>query len=154
VKNGLVEPSLEAHPPERRYVARTPVRVHREIPVRVLNATRPDQLTKGSPPAHCTPLKLVTPHDVEQPPVRDTTPMLQDMIAAAKPNLSDTESREMEELTEYGNIFAMDRDYYRQTHRVYHRTDTGKTRPISPSPRRPPSKTGGCGRDAREHATC
>jgi hypothetical protein len=38
--------------------------------------------------------------------------MLQDVIAGAKPNLSDNESREMEELTEYGDIFAMDSDYY------------------------------------------
>jgi hypothetical protein len=35
---------------------------------------------------------LVTPPDVEQPHVWDTTPKLQDMIAAAKPNLSDAES--------------------------------------------------------------
>jgi hypothetical protein len=47
VENGLAEPSTVAHPPEGRYIARTLVRVHREVPVRVLNATGPDQLTKG-----------------------------------------------------------------------------------------------------------
>jgi hypothetical protein len=36
---------------------------------------------------------------------------LQDVIAAVKPNLSDTESRDLEELlTKYGNIFALDSD--------------------------------------------
>jgi hypothetical protein len=53
VVDGLVEPSPEAHAPEGLYVARTSVRDRRELPVRVLNATRRDQkLTKGSPLAY------------------------------------------------------------------------------------------------------
>jgi hypothetical protein len=44
----------------------------------------------------------VTPTDVEQPQVQDTALKLQDVIVAAKPNLRDAESRELEELnTEY-----------------------------------------------------
>jgi hypothetical protein len=44
-----------------------------------------------------------------------------------KPNMSDGESQELEELlTEYGDIFAMDSDDYEQTDRVYHCTDTGQ----------------------------
>jgi hypothetical protein len=59
------------------------------------------------------------------------------VIAVVKPNLSDTESRELEEpLTEYGDIFAIGSDAYRRTDRVYHRIDTGKVRPICHPPRR------------------
>jgi hypothetical protein len=48
-ENGLVEPSPEAHPPEGLYIARSLVRDHWEVPVRVLNATWHNQkLTKGS----------------------------------------------------------------------------------------------------------
>jgi hypothetical protein len=109
VENGQVEPSPEAHPPEGLYIARTLVRVHREIPVRVLNATRRDQkLMEGSSMAHCEPVTLMTPPDVEQP-----IPKLQNVIAAAKPNLSDAESRELEELlTDYGDIFVVNSDDY------------------------------------------
>jgi hypothetical protein len=50
VKNGLVEPRPETHPPEGLYIAKTLVQDCREIPMRVLNATRRDQkLTKDSP---------------------------------------------------------------------------------------------------------
>jgi hypothetical protein len=33
------------------------------------------------------------------------------VIAAARPNLSDAESKELEELTQYGDIFAVKSDY-------------------------------------------
>jgi hypothetical protein len=90
VENGLIESSLEAYLPKGLYIARTLVLDCWKVPVRVLSATRHDQkLTKGSPLAHCEQVTLVTSLDVEQPQVRDTTPKLQDVIAAAKPNLSD-----------------------------------------------------------------
>jgi hypothetical protein len=55
------------------------------------------------------------------------------MITAAKRNQSDAESRELEELTEYGDIFAMKRDDYRRTDRVYHSIERGgQTNPPSP----------------------
>jgi hypothetical protein len=73
----------------------------------------------------------VTPLDVEQPQVWDTTQNLQDEISAAKPNLSHAESRELEHLqTEYRVIFATKANDYGQTDRVYHRIDTGEVRPI------------------------
>jgi hypothetical protein len=40
VENGLVKTSLQAHPPERIYTAWTLVQDHREVPLRVLNATQ------------------------------------------------------------------------------------------------------------------
>jgi hypothetical protein len=50
---------------------------------------------------------------------RTTTLILEDVIAAAKPNLSDAYSRQLEELlTEYGDIFAMDSDDYGRTDRM------------------------------------
>jgi hypothetical protein len=48
------------------------------------------------------------------------------VIAAAKPNLSDAESQELEELTEYRDIFAMKRDDYGWTDRGYHGIDMGR----------------------------
>jgi hypothetical protein len=61
------------------------------------------------------------------------------MIAAARPNLSAAESRELEELlTEYGDIFAVRSDDCGRTDRVYHRTDKGEARPIRKPPRRLP----------------
>jgi hypothetical protein len=54
----------------------------------VLNATRRDRkLTKESP-GHCEPVTLVTPPDVENPHVRDTTAKLEDVIIAPRANLS------------------------------------------------------------------
>jgi hypothetical protein len=86
---------------------------HRDVPVRILIATRRYQkFTKGSLLAHCEPVTLVTSPDVEQPQVRDTTPKLQDVIAAIRPNLSDAGSQVLEELTEHGDIFAMESDTY------------------------------------------
>lgn len=46
------------------------------------------------------------------------------MIAETKPNFSDYEYRELEELAEYGDILAMDSDDYRRNDRVYHPIDT------------------------------
>jgi hypothetical protein len=84
INNGLVEPSPEAHPPEGLNVARTLVRDRRVVPVRVLNATRRDQkLAKGFPLAHCEAVTLVTPPDVGQRQVKDSTPKLKDVMAAA-----------------------------------------------------------------------
>jgi hypothetical protein len=60
-------------------------------------------------------------------------------MAAARPNLSDAESREMEELlTEYGDSFALKSFDYGRTDRVYHRKDTGGARPIGQPQRRFP----------------
>jgi hypothetical protein len=57
----------------------------------------------------------------------------------ARPNLSDAESRESEELlTEYTDIFAMKSDDCGRTDRIYHRIDTGEARPIRQSPKRLP----------------
>jgi hypothetical protein len=43
------------------------------------------------------------------------TLMLQDVIAAAGPNLSDAESQELEKLGKYGDIFLMKCDDCRRT---------------------------------------
>jgi hypothetical protein len=93
-QNGLGEPSPEAHGPEGLYIAAAVVRDCQEVLVRVPNATRCDQrFTKECPLAHFEPLTLVTPPNVEKPHVQYATSKLQDMIAAAGPNLNDAESR-------------------------------------------------------------
>jgi hypothetical protein len=57
--------------------------------------------------------------------------MLKDVIVAARTNLSDAESQELEEhLNEYRDIFAMKSDGCGWTDRVYHCIDMGKARPI------------------------
>jgi hypothetical protein len=85
----VVEPSPEVHPSEGLYLVRTLVQDRWKVPVTFPNPTHRDQkLRKGSLLAHCESDMLVTPPSVEQSQVRDTTPKLQDMIAAAKPNLS------------------------------------------------------------------
>jgi hypothetical protein len=69
----------------------------------------------------------VTPPDVEQPQIRDTTPKLQDVIAAISSNLRDHKYQEFEEfLTKYRDISAMKRDDYGRTDRVYNRIDKGE----------------------------
>jgi hypothetical protein len=74
---------------------------------------------KDTPLANCEPVTLVAPPDVQQPQVQETTPKFRDAIAAARPNLSDAESRDLEELlTEYGDIFAIDSDDYGWTDKV------------------------------------
>jgi hypothetical protein len=62
--------------------------------------------------------------------VKDTTPKLQEVIAAVKPNLSDAESWDLEEfLTEYEDIFVMDSVDYGRTDRMYHFMDMVETGP-------------------------
>jgi hypothetical protein len=71
---------------------------------------------------------------VEQPQVQDITPKFEDMIATAMPNLTDAESRELEDLhADYGSVFAMKSDDCGQTDRVYHNIDTGETPVDSPT---------------------
>jgi hypothetical protein len=119
VENGLIETSPEAHSPKGLCIARTFVQDFWEVPVRVLSATCHDQeLIKGSPVVHCEPVTLVTPRNFEQPCAQDTTPVLQDVIAAARP--------EFEELTECRDIFAMKSEDYGWTERVCHRIDMGE----------------------------
>jgi hypothetical protein len=62
VENDLKEPNPDGRSPEGFYSARTLVRDRREVPVRILKATRRDQkLTKGFLLAHCETVTLVTP---------------------------------------------------------------------------------------------
>jgi hypothetical protein len=76
---------------------------------------------------------------VERPQALDSTPKLQDIIAAARPHLSNRKFQELEEpLAEYEDIFAVDSKDYRWANRMYHRIDTGDARPIFQSPRRLP----------------
>jgi hypothetical protein len=45
---------------------------------------------------------------MEQPQVQDITSKFENVITAARPNLTDAESRELEDLlAEYGHIFDM-----------------------------------------------
>jgi hypothetical protein len=91
---------------------------------------------KSCPLAHYELVTLVTSPDVEQPKVKDTTLKLQNVIAATRPNLSDAESQEFNELlTEYGDIFRMMSNNYGRTNRVHHLIDMGETRPIHQPPR-------------------
>jgi hypothetical protein len=78
---------------------------------------------------------------------------LQDVIAAARPILSDAESRQVEKLiTEYEDIFAMKNDDYGWTDNEYHRRHR-RVLTDSPNPKEaPPNKTGRNRRDARGHA--
>jgi hypothetical protein len=86
---------------------------------------------ESMPLAHCEAVTLVTPPNVEQPQIQRTTPKFQDMIAAAKPDVSDAESRELEELlTEYRYIFAVKSNDYGRTNRVYYHIDTGVARSV------------------------
>lgn len=120
----------------------------------VLIATRREQqLTKACPLAHYESVKLVTSPDVEKPQVKDTTPKFQDAMAAARPDLSDAESKALEELLiEYADIFAMKSDNYGWTDRLYHSIDTGEARPICQhSEEAFPTKTGRNRRDPRRH---
>jgi hypothetical protein len=97
VQNGLVEPSPQAHPPDRIYTARTLVQYRQEIPVRVLNATHRDQkLMRGSPLAHCEPVTLVTPSDMGEPHARDPSTKLQDITETLRPHLSKEEFKDLE----------------------------------------------------------
>jgi hypothetical protein len=103
VENGLVEPNPQTHQPEGFYVARTLVQDRKEVPVRILNATRLEQkLTRGSILAHCEPVTLVTMPDVKQNRAQVPRSRLEDIIADAKPHLANEEFHELGELlTEY-----------------------------------------------------
>jgi hypothetical protein len=82
---------------------------------------------------------LVIPPHVEQPQVWDTALKWQDLIAVARPNLCDAESRELEELlTEYGDIFVMDSGEHGRADSVQHRIDTGEARQFRQRPGRLP----------------
>jgi hypothetical protein len=53
------------------------------------------------------------------------------MTEAARPHISNGEFQEFEELlAEYEDIFAVDSRDHGRSNRVYHRIDTGYTRPI------------------------
>jgi hypothetical protein len=68
VENGLVELSTQAHSPEGICIVRSLVQVCWEVPVRVLNASHRNQkLTRRYLLAHCEPVTLVTPPNLEQP---------------------------------------------------------------------------------------
>jgi hypothetical protein len=106
VENGLVEPSLQAHPPEGIYVARALVQDHQVVPVRVLNAThRYQKLTRGSPLAHCEPVTLVTPPGMGQCQTQGPGAKVKEVVTAAKSNLTDGEFQELKKLlAEYEEI--------------------------------------------------
>jgi hypothetical protein len=81
----------------------------------------------------------VTLPEVGQRQAQDLSSELEDTITVAKPHLSNEEFWELEELlTEYEDIFAGDNEDCRRTNKVYHRRDTGDTRPICQPPRRMP----------------
>jgi hypothetical protein len=81
------------------------------------------KISRKDPLAHCYQVTLVTAPDVE-PQVRDTTPQLLDVTAAARPNLSDAESHEFKEITEYNDIFTMRSDDYGRPDKANHRINT------------------------------
>jgi hypothetical protein len=112
VENGLVEPSPQAHPPERIYIARTLVKEHQNVPMRVLNATHHEQkLTRGSVIVQCEPVTLITTPNFEQLRSRDSTSKMQDISEAARPHLSNKEFESLIKLlTEYEDIFAVNSD--------------------------------------------
>jgi hypothetical protein len=69
----------------------------------------------------------------------DSSSKVQEVIEAARSNLSDGEFQELEDvITEYEDIFATGREDYGRTDRVYHRIDTGDNRPIRQPTRRLP----------------
>jgi hypothetical protein len=86
MENGLIEPSLETSTPERLH-SQDPdpgsAGDTRQSPERYLS--RPDS-PENIPVAYCEPVTLVTPLDVE---ARLTQKTAHDVIAAARPNLSD-----------------------------------------------------------------
>jgi hypothetical protein len=65
--------------------------------------------------------------------------MLEHVVAATRPHLSNGEIQVLEELlTEYEDIFAMDSEDYGLANGVYHSIDTGDTQSIRQPPRRLP----------------
>jgi hypothetical protein len=100
VESGLAELSPQTCPPQGLYIARTVVQDRREVPVRVLNTTHRDQkLARGSLLAHCEPVTLVTPPDLDHRQAPVSSSKVQEGIEAAKSNLSDGEFQELEDLT-------------------------------------------------------
>jgi hypothetical protein len=88
-------------------------------------------LLNGSSLAQCDPVTLVTPLDAEAPLAQKTAPQLQDVIAAARTNLSNKEIQELEELiTQYGDAFVMKGSDYGQSNKVYYCIDAGDARLI------------------------
>jgi hypothetical protein len=82
---------------------------------------------------------LVTVPDVGQTQAQHPSSRLEDVIAAAKPHLTNEEFQELEELlTEYEDIFARNNEDYEKTNKAYHRIDMGDARPIRQTPRRLP----------------
>jgi hypothetical protein len=80
---------------------------------------------------------LVTSPDLEQPQARDPGLKLQDVTEVIRPHLRNRELQELKELfAKYEDIFAVDSEHHRRTNKMYHRIDTGDTRPIRQPPRR------------------
>jgi hypothetical protein len=72
---------------------------------------------RGSPLAHCEPVTLVTPPDVGQHQAQDLSSKLDDVIAAAKPHLTNGKFQELNKLlSEYEDIFARDDEDYGMAH--------------------------------------
>jgi hypothetical protein len=68
VKDGLIEPTPNAHIPEGIYIARIQARGCREVPVKVTYAANHDQiLAKGFSLENCEPITLVTPLGAPHP---------------------------------------------------------------------------------------
>jgi hypothetical protein len=92
------------------------------------------------PPDLDSPVTLLAPPDVEQPPVRGNIPKLQDVITAANPNLSELNLENWKSSspsTETSLLWtSMTTDG--PTDRMYHRIDTGEAWPIRKPPRRFP----------------
>jgi hypothetical protein len=75
---------------------------------------------------------------VGQPQAQDLSSELEDVITAARAHLTNKEFRELEELTEYQDIFAGNIEDYGGTNKVYRRISTGDAPPIRQPPRRIP----------------
>jgi hypothetical protein len=99
VENSLVEPNPQAHPLEGIYIARTLVQDRQEVPVGILSTIHRDQkLTRGSLLAHCEPIKMVTPPGGVQPQTQDLGSKLEDIVTAARPQVTNGEIQGLGEL--------------------------------------------------------
>jgi hypothetical protein len=133
VENGLVELSPNPHEPERIFIARTLVQDHREVLVRVLNATRCHQkLMKGFPwhtvsQSHWLPLPKMN-HRSKKLPRSCRTWLLQPGQTWVTLNPKSCKSSSP----------SMESDGYEWTIGVYHSKDTGETRPFHQPPKRSP----------------
>jgi hypothetical protein len=152
---GLVETSPEARPPRVIYIARTPVQDRREVQVSVLNTTHREQvLARGSHLAHSEPVTLVTPPDFDHRQAPESSSKVQEIIEAARSNLSHGEFQELVDLiTEYEDIFASGREEYGRIDSVSsHRHERRPTDSSAPE-ETTLSKEGRSERDAGRHAT-